>query len=611
MELFKLYNAFADCYPKQVSEAEFDAGDGDNQLIYVASVRLLENSMRVWACWPDTGDKKCFWVKPVYWPCVVSDETYALLAKAKPGLLSVTRALPQVSNMWLNNADTKQDVSCRIILFKSKQERQSIINILRKEFPTDANVGTFEGSESDMLGMAECILNRFLCCHFYRAPSFVLSESEPTVSLSQMWSCDAADERLYNVHFNYRDDILLRVTKEKRAAGDWEGFAECKAKRETARHTLPSRLVPEMVYRCGYFDFECIFDSSNLDPALASDRDPTFDVDKKIESRIACCPIKSFLPKRNTSNLRGYKEVTSVSLVYGGSERDLIKKTRHVWYNAARVMPGVVPVKDESCGDVVTTNGVLTACESELKMLVEFMRAVRDHCDVLFVFNYDFDVMVLTSRVNFYRSVYPTNPLTKELGEIFETAFSRDSENVPAEFIFLDNKHNASYTQLLDTVDKYKEGFFAACRAAGAKRDEHGRLILSTMLVKDFYPYQTAFTRFMDNKQLNSTMRGFGVYIVDLMKVNNTKDVKKGASRFVKLETVANTIITKARPFKCQHKAGKIKGVAYNVMDSMFTRGDGKDLWKYLMYNLADSELLARYPSLSFSEIFEEKIFLS
>ncbi|QAU54964.1 DNA polymerase catalytic subunit [Cyprinid herpesvirus 3] len=600
MQAFKLYEAFSDYLPKQVTEQEFDRGDGDNELMYVASVRLIEESFRVWACWPDSGRKKCFWIRPVWWPCVMSDRVYELVGRSKPFALASTRSLPQVGGVWLNNADTKQDVRCRLILFKNKRERQVFINLLRKEFPNDADVGTFEGSDSDMMGMAECILNRFLCCHFYRAPGFVSdpASDNPVISLNELWSCDAADESLYNVHFNFRDEVLLRKLKEAGALGRQEEARELEAKRAQAVATMPRRLVPELVYRCAFFDIECVFDSDHLDPNLDVGLDPTFAADLKIEARVKSCFIKDFLPPRNTSNLRGYKEVTSVSLVYGGNERDqatgrkVEKKIREVWYNAARVQ-GPGPIKDDSCGDVVTLNGVLTSCASELEMLVRFMRAVRDHCDVLFVFNYDFDVMVITSRVNFYRSVYPEDPLTSELVELFEQAFSKDPRMVPADFTFLDNKHNACYSELLDTIDKHKEGFFAACRKAGAARDERGCLVITRTHVSDFFPYQTAWKKFMDNKQLNSTMRSLGVYIVDLMKVNNTKSVKSGASRFVKLETVANTIISKSRPFKCPHKAGKIKGVAYHEMDAMFFKG-GKDLWKYLMYNLADSELLAR-----------------
>nr|AAX53084.1 DNA polymerase [Cyprinid herpesvirus 1] len=599
MQQFKLYEAFKDYLPRQLTEEEFGRNDG-TELMYVSSIRLLDDAMRVWACWPESGRKRCFWIKPVYWPCVLSDKVYGCLTRTKPGLLSGTAGLPQAGGIWLNNADTKQDVQSRIILFKRKRERQNFINTLRREFPTDADVGTFEGSESDMLGMAECILNKFLCCSFYKAPAFLSSPgvSDPVLSLNELRFCHEADEKLYNDHFNFRDDILVRQLKAARAKGDAERAEQLELKKTEARSAWPRRLVPEMVYRCGFFDFECVFSERNQDPDLNADQDPTFNEDKRIDARISTCFLKAFLPAKHSSNLRGYKEVTSVSLVYGGYERDqctgqpLEKKTREVWYNAKRA--GKEPIqRDETCSDVVTTNAVLTACESELDMLVRFMRAVRDHCDVLFVFNYDFDIMVLTSRVNFYRSVYPSHPLTRELAGLFEEAFSRDSTNVPADFIFLDNKHNSCYTELLDTIAQHKDAFFAACRKSGAKRDEHDNMIITRTQVSDFYPYATAFTKFNDARHLNSTMRGFGVYIVDLMKVNNTKDVKKGASRFTKLETVANTIISKSRPHKCPHKAGKIKGVAYTEMDDMFFRG-GKDLWKYLMYNLADSELLAR-----------------
>ena len=161
MKTFKLYTNFKDHLPRQQSESEFNK-DGDADLMYVASIRVVEDSFRVWACWLESGVTKCFWIRPVWWPCVLSDHTFNLISRAKPHALNSIRNLPQVGNLCLHNADTKKDSMCRVILFKRKQERQQFITLLRKEFPTDPDVGTFE--DSDIQGNAECILNRFLCC---------------------------------------------------------------------------------------------------------------------------------------------------------------------------------------------------------------------------------------------------------------------------------------------------------------------------------------------------------------------------------------------------------------------------------------------------------------
>ncbi|APD76218.1 DNA polymerase catalytic subunit [Anguillid herpesvirus 1] len=634
---FKYYAVFADRLVQQ--KCATDAQDGD--IFYTVSIRAVEDRLRVVGCFPDTCETACLWIEPIYCPLVL-DKAYSAYLESKPQLMALVSCTastlpgPERVNLVLNNGDTKEDVSVTMYLFEKKADRKRVADHLRQALPAVPDMGTFDSLTNNMGGAADCIYNRVYCCNFYRLKRDKIRATDVgsngadlsgTIKLRDLTFDEDLDRTLYNDHFFSRDEAVLKqnhiLYHTDRQAYERKKVAGELAVGKPNPSSGIGRRVPELVYRCGHFDFETVFDEQNLDPKLHPEKDETFAEDKAIKDRIKKCGlVGSFLPAPRASKLRGYKEVISVSLVYRTDTCALFRqgkkgqKMRRVWYNASRVdgvgaEPRHAPYVKGSHEDCVTDCEII-ACDSELDLLVRFLAEVAQYVDVLFVYNYDFDVAVLHSRLNFYQTVWPSLPLTRKLTEMYDSVFSCDPKNVPPHFYFSDQRYNSMYCDLLDVVEKHMDAFKALCRTrisqnrAAQRKVQQGLFdsvsspagtsgddIVTKRLMYDYPPYRTAIRNHNDQVILNSTVHGFGKYVIDLMKLNNTRSMKHIARGFSKLEVVARAIIGDARPYKNPFKMGKIQGVKYTEMDGIFKRG-GAGLTRLLYYNLVDSELLAR-----------------
>nr|WAS29285.1 DNA polymerase catalytic subunit [Lake sturgeon herpesvirus] len=328
------------------------------------------------------------------------------------------------------------------------------------------------------------------------------------------------------------------------------------------------------------FDIETIVGDDNVDPELSC---PSFKAhflapfkqsSERRQQLLAKIKGKSTPPSGLDSNIAcQLKEITSVALVVanahlpkppGGHRKELL-----VYYNASRARAPVERVPAEDV-DLDPERVTLIPCQSEFSMLLKFVNKLRESVDVLYVYNADFDVYVIDQRIRFYSyqhtSCCDLHSCAIEVRQSLATKWNQ--------FLSKDPSYAPSIQHTIDT-----------------QLSEYNLMLNTVEQTCDLNVQYAAMTRFslMRPKLQNTRVTGFNTDIIDLYRTTNQFNMP--ADR--KLDTVAKTLIVKHRPGKDVRKTHKLKDLSYSVMDKAFMAG-GASLYRYLLYNLVDSQLLLR-----------------
>nr|UKB92884.1 DNA polymerase catalytic subunit [Acipenserid herpesvirus 1] len=329
------------------------------------------------------------------------------------------------------------------------------------------------------------------------------------------------------------------------------------------------------------FDIETIVGDDCMDPELLC---PSFKAHflapfkqsaERRQKLLAKIKGKSTPPSGLDSNIAcQLKEITSVALVIanthlpkppdGGHRKELL-----VYYNASRAKAPVerVPAEDVNLDP---ERVILIPCQSEFSMLLKFVNKLKDSVDVLYVYNADFDVYVIDQRIRFYSyqhtSCCDLHACALEVRQSLATKWNQ--------FLSKDPSYAPSIQHTIDT-----------------QLSEYNLMLNTIEQSCDIQAQYAAMTRFslMRPKLQNTRVTGFNTDIIDLYRTTNQFNMPVDR----KLDTVAKTLIVKHRPNKDVRKTHKLKDLSYNIMDKAFMAG-GVSLYRYLLYNLVDSQLLLR-----------------
>ncbi|AXF48562.1 DNA polymerase-like protein [Bufonid herpesvirus 1] len=266
------------------------------------------------------------------------------------------------------------------------------------------------------------------------------------------------------------------------------------------------------------------------------------------------------IPKSSVNPL-DHGPITSIAVVVSGGYKSgsHTPKTRKVFYNNR--LAKTKPEKYEG-NFWVSKRAEFIACENEYQVIKSFLEELQN-VNVLYVYNAEFDVKVITERVQIYLASG-----RQELKAMWTSFLSKTAEVKPSLHFLADS-----------LLDKYTD-MLKKCSAAIKGHNPKGAIQAHT------HQYQLA-----RDKEQSFRLNGFNTHIVDMYRLFNTQKIVF-ACRDRKLDTVAKHVLGDL--YKNKLKIQKVGDIHYSEMDAVFTGQDPKELYKYLVYNLTDAELLMR-----------------
>ncbi|AAD12269.1 ORF72 [Ranid herpesvirus 1] len=257
-----------------------------------------------------------------------------------------------------------------------------------------------------------------------------------------------------------------------------------------------------------------------------------------------------------------YGPITSIAVVLA----DTKPKRRYVFYNGQLAGCEPVPVQGSYW---VSSHLQLVRCADEAEVIGAFLKHIES-VTVLYAYNVEFDVRVIAERVSLYAATGRA-----ELGRAWQRFLCKDGAATSPQLIFQSDTLLSEYRELIHVA-----------RTTIAREHDVGRRTAAC---------RAANKIFMEKRDKMQTFRlvGFHAHIIDLYRLCHTQPITN-ACKDRKLDTVARHMLSTAKPNKNRCKIQKVGDVHYSEMDAIFTGNDGAALYRYLVYNATDAELVIR-----------------
>ncbi|ARR28889.1 hypothetical protein [Ranid herpesvirus 3] len=509
----------------------------DELLIMVSSVRLLKGEqflLRVSDTLHPQACKLCY-VRNLNFPVFVD------VSSSYEDVWARTNAVNRIVNknggdyvaeLSMFNSDTKEMKPYAMYIFKNYDSAQIAANKLT--FEQGLDVGRFQ-QRSDYDGSVQALMNgiRIGCYGINRQ----LFETQNVLFISPA-------DLIYDVHAD--EQFIMRSTGLNAsaklpfvtAAFDIETMVD---KSKGATPTITSDLFNDV----GILKSEYV----RLNNVIVGKNERGDPVPKPFVTRVS-------LPKLELRPL-DHGDINSIALVV----KDAKPKSRYVFYNG-----GLTNCEPEAFSGrfIVPQTYTFIKCENEYEMLRAFLNRLMT-VDVLYVYNAEFDVQVVQNRIKHWDKQNGD----KVLSNLWRDFLSKGSSVEPKVELF-NNVLIGHYVKLLKATheaidEKDKDAFESACKL------------------------------FRKNQTFAQSFRvlGFGTHIIDIFRLIYTEKIKKSC-KGLSLNAVASSIIRQHKPNKNPLKYQKVEDVSYSVMDDYFVGSNPNKLFHYLIYNLADAELLMR-----------------
>nr|UFP63456.1 polymerase [Tiger shark herpes-like virus] len=511
------------------------------RLAYVYAVRLIihdgKDALLARSFYLDNKTFQTIIVKPLLYPVCFDENISRVLLSQLRGV-----AYEGPRSCTLFHSDLKRDTRCAIIAVDTYKDYKKVVYTLKDlnkhAAGADAEPLLFQPLTHFNDGNFAAVTTQLLSNHFYFLPS--------ALSIS---TCGDTTVVLRPATLRYDQEV------------------------DVHHITNYMRLIHRHCFREGALDIETVVNRKNINRRLLCAEYEQYLArhQRAVEEYKLQHPESARVNAKLDNELSlSLKEVLSCSLVYGRRMRDKRDGTSDTTKNQCDGGGGKMKVifynKDDRDieNPLSIDNGVLEetresldyitmiACKNEYDMLRQIFERIATHVDVLYVYNLDFDIYVLHCRVIFYTQfcTWTSREEREALLSAYNRAFSKSS--------YFRHRLCMKFDSMVSTFKNQWRDYSKA--------------------------YQ---------KIHNSTVNGFGVYVIDLHKVTHVENSSKISRQNRRLDTVAADIVSRHRPKKCAEKIHKLQNISYDVLDEYYSRG-GQHLFRYLMYNLVDSQLLMR-----------------